>query len=263
MSTATIDRHAAASARDRVMRSSRRFWHPTDFDLPESTAQHLLASLVDSGELRRVRRGLYWRGAQTPLGMSPPPQDALVKELAPGQGVGLSGLSAANLLRLSTQVPKHTEYAVPRRAPANAGSVKFVSRAARQGRVKSRLNPTEVATLEVLDAWQRVIEMPPNDAMRRLADLVRKGDIRADRLAMAAATEPTPTRERLRALLEQTGNSSLAAKVMQLNASKTHRRRAKATSAATKKTGTRPKTMEKSRAATPKPAPSSVVREKR
>jgi len=35
-----------------------------------------------------------------------PPNDALIQELAPGPGVGPAGLYAANLLRLSTQVPR-------------------------------------------------------------------------------------------------------------------------------------------------------------
>lgn len=208
-----IDRQAAMAARRAVLKSSGRFWHPSDLKMPDSTAQHVLAALVETGELRHVRRGLYWRGTKTPLGMSPPPQEALVAELAPGRGVGPAGLSAANALRLSTQVPRRAEYAVPRRAPADVGSLKFVSRAARKGRTKSRLNQTEVAALEVLDAWQRVIEVSPNDAMRRLEDLVRQGAIRADKLARAASTESGATQTRLKTLLERTGNDAWAAKV--------------------------------------------------
>lgn len=213
MAHQSIDRPAATAARRAVLNSSERFWHPSDLKVPASTAHHLLAGMVDAGELRHLRRGLYWRGTKTPLGMSPPPQDALVAELAPGRGVGPAGLSAANALRLSTQVPRWAEYAVPHRAPADTGSVKFVSRAARQGRTRSKLNQTEVATLEVLDAWSRVIEVSPKDAMQRLAELMRRGSIRADKLVRAASTESAATRERLKTLLEQSGHSALAAKV--------------------------------------------------
>jgi hypothetical protein len=65
--------------------------------------QHLLADLVNGGELRRVRKGLYWRGTNTPLGMSPPPTHASAAEVSGNKGVGPAGLSAANLLRLSTR----------------------------------------------------------------------------------------------------------------------------------------------------------------
>ena len=126
--------------------------------------------------------------------MAPPPLDALIAELAPGKGVGPAGLSAANALRLSTQVPRRAEYAVPRRAPGDIGTIKFVSRTSREGREKSKLTPTEVAALEVLDAWESVIEVPPSDAMRRLEGLLRKGDLRPEKLAAAATTELEPRR---------------------------------------------------------------------
>lgn len=213
MSHRHLDRHAATAAQRAILKSSGRFWRPKDLRLPASTAQHLLAALVDAGELRHVRRGLYWRGTRTPLGMSPPPSDVLVAELTGGKGVGLAGLSAANALRLSTQVPRRAEYAVPRRAPADAGAIRFVSRAARTGRARSRLNPTEVAALEVLDAWEHVIEVSPNEAIERLGRLVREGAIRPEKMARAATTESKPVKERLKVLLEHTGNRGLAQKV--------------------------------------------------
>jgi hypothetical protein len=87
-------------------------------------------------ELIRVRKGLYWRGVQTPLGMSPPHPDALVRELVGSSAVGPAGLSAANALRLSTQVPRRAHVAVPARAPESTGLVRFVSRPTRTARAK-------------------------------------------------------------------------------------------------------------------------------
>jgi hypothetical protein len=213
MTQQTIDRRAAAAAERSILKTTGRFWEPSDLRLPASTAHHLLSRLVEAGELRRVRRGLYWRGRKTLLGMAPPPQDVLIAELAPGNGVGPAGLSAANALRLSTQVPRRAEYAVPHRAPRDIGTLKFVSRTARTGRAKSKLTPAEVAALEVLDAWESVIEVPPSDAMSRLEGLLRKGDLRPEKLAAAATTEPGPAKERLKTLLEHTGNGALAAKI--------------------------------------------------
>lgn len=207
------NRQGAADARRAVLASRGRFWEPGDFTLAPSTGHHLLGELEARGELRRVRRGLYWRGAKTPLGMAPPPIERLIEVLAPGPGVGPAGLSAANLLRLSTQIPRLALVAVPERAPSEAGPVAFVSRATRIGRVEAGLNATEVAALEVLDEWSTVLEVAPGDAAARLIELLGTGGLRAERLTKAAATEPGRTRARLAALLRAAGRDDLAARI--------------------------------------------------
>lgn len=194
-------------ARQAILSSADRFWSWQNLGLPAPTGSRLLARLASAGELRRIRRGLYWRGGKTPLGMAPPPEDALVLALTGGGGVGLAGLSAANALRLSTQVPRFATYAVPGRALAPFGAVRFVSRAARTARVTADLTPIEVAVVEVLDAWERVIEIPEADAMARLEDLLANGAVRPESLAMAAATEPRRVRDRLAMMLEQSAAS--------------------------------------------------------
>jgi len=209
----TRDRRTAARERERLLNSCNHFWHLEDIAGPLSTRKHLLAELVEDGELRHVRRGLYWRGTKSPLGMSPPPTDALIHELAPGPGVGPTGLYAANLLRLSTQVPRRAEVAVPARAPESTGSVKFVTRAARKARVKAGLSPIEVAVLESLEAWERAIEVAPAEAWSRFRELLSSGQVRADRLARAGTTEPGTVRARLRALLGAAGRSDLVSTV--------------------------------------------------
>jgi hypothetical protein len=213
--TATMhyDRQAVQHARRRIMGSHNKFWKTADFDMPPSTTQRLLADLVQHGELRHVRKGLYWRGTKTPLGMAPPPNDVLVSHLAEGKGFGPAGLSAANALRLSTQIPRRAEYAVLDRPPTDGNGLRFVSRSARRGRAANRLSPLDVAALEVLDAWDRVIETGPEEAMRRLAGLLQSGTINAERLARASETEPGAARSRLRYLLERNGYRDLADKV--------------------------------------------------
>jgi hypothetical protein len=207
------DRTTPLRERQRIVRSRNRFWRPEEIAGAASTKKHLLADLVAEGDLRRVRRGLYWRGTKSPLGMSPPPTDVLVRELAPGPGVGPAGLYAANLLRLSTQVPRRAEIAVPTRAPEGVGSVKFAARPARTGRVKAGLNPTEVALLEILESWERAVEVPPAEAWTRLRDLLVSGQARADRVARASQTEPGQVRARLRRLLRFADRPDLAEKV--------------------------------------------------
>lgn len=211
--TASRDRARAQRHRRRILRSRNQFWRSADLLGPASTAQHLLNDLTEAGELRRLRKGLYWRGTKTPLGMSPPPTDALVRELAPTTGVGPAGLSAANALRLSTQVPRRSEIAVPARPPADLGTVKFVSRAARTARKSARLTATEVALLEALDGWERLLEVSPAEAWERLSRMLADGTVRPGRLAQAARTEPAAARARLEALLRDSGHPAEAERV--------------------------------------------------
>jgi hypothetical protein len=91
--------------------------------------------------------------------------------------------------------------------------VKFLSRTARTGRASERLSPMEVAFLEVLDEWTRVVETEPDQAVARLCGLLRSGTVRPERLARAARTEPAPGRARLRALLNASGHPDLAKRV--------------------------------------------------
>jgi hypothetical protein len=193
------------SPRDRILSSQDRFWRTNQISGPESTVQHLLAELTRADELVRVRKGLYWRGQSTPLGMSPPPVELLLSELVGTRGVGPSGVSAANLLRLSTQIPRFHEIAVPCRPPVNTGPVKFVSRASRTRRRTARLTASEVALLETLDGWDRVIEIPMDEAWIRMRDLVASEQVSPTRLAQAAKTEPASVRARLAALLIAAG----------------------------------------------------------
>ena len=204
------DRRSAEAARQAILVSRNQFWKPSDVGTPPSTTQRVLADLVQQGELRHVRKGLYWRGIATPLGMSPPSPEALISQLIGGAGSGPAGLSAANELRLSTQVPRRAEYAVVSRPPSDSDTVRFVDRSARRGRAEQALSLADVAALEVLDGWDRVIEVEPNEAMTRLSRLIESGRIDPHRLAGAGATEPGSTRARLRHLLQRAGMPTLA-----------------------------------------------------
>lgn len=209
MSTSTV----AAEVRERVLRSRERFWRPEDFEgSPEAVAQ-ALSRLSRGGELRRVRRGLYWRGAPTRLGMAPPPPERLGGEVVAGPGRGPAGWSAALALGLSTQVARREAIAVPARAPRSSGPVHFVSRAAATKRRDERLRPAEVALFEVLRDWDHLVEVPMVDAVDRIARLADAGEVRLERLARASATEPPRVRERLRRLLGAMGRPDMASTV--------------------------------------------------
>jgi len=210
---AVSEASVAPEVRKRVLPSRERFWRPEDFDgSPEAVAK-ALSRLAHAGDLRRVRRGLYWRGAPTRLGMAPPSPGRFVHEVIDAPGTGPAGWSAALALGLSTQVPRRETIAVPGRAPRNPGTVRFVSRAASAKRRDERLRPPEVALLEVLRDWDTLVEVPTDTAVERITDLAGGGTLRLDRVVRASATEPPRVRERLRQLLGSMGRSADAAAV--------------------------------------------------
>jgi hypothetical protein len=205
MSTTNV----APEVRKRVLTSRDRFWRPEDFaGSPDAVAQ-ALSRMARSGEVRRVRRGLYWRGAPTRLGMAPPPPGRLARAVVGGTGSGPAGWSAALALGLSTQVPRREVVAVPGRSPRSPGSVHYVSRAASTKRRDERLRPTEVALLEVLRNWDGLVEIPAAEAVARIERLADSGAVRLDRIARASETEPPRVRERLRRLLVALGRPDM------------------------------------------------------
>lgn len=192
-----------------------RFWTARDLeDFGEPIqVDRALAQLTNQGDLRRVRRGLYWRGRQTPFGMSRPATSAVVSAVVGDKGVGPAGLSAANDLGLTTQVPARDVVAVPHRVPRPVPQVRFVDRSGRRGRVIAGLIPVEVALLEVLGDWDRVVELDDDSAQRRVVGLVTSGAVRVDKLVRAARDEPAAVRGRLRGLLDAAGEQDAASRV--------------------------------------------------
>lgn len=202
------DLRVAPEVRAKVLHSRDRFWRPEDFAGSPDAVAKALSRMAHAGDLRRIRRGLYWRGAPTRLGMAPPPPHRLAHEIVGGPGTGPAGWSASLALGLSTQVPRRETIAIPGRAPRNPGAVHFVSRAASTRRRDERLRPAEVALLEVLRDWDKLVEVPAGAATARIADLVESGAVRLDRVARASTTEPAHVRERLRHLLTAIGRTA-------------------------------------------------------
>lgn len=207
------DRSKAARIRRAILRSPNRFFAPVDFDAPSSTIRHILSDMASAGELIRVRRGLYWRGEPTRFGQSPPSTDQIARAIAGPVGIGPSGYSAANLLGISTQVPRLAEFAVPSRAPKAPPRMRFKARPGHSGRVKHKLTEREVALLEVLSDLDAVSEMEPKAALARLAQEITHSRVRPEKLARASATENAATRARLDVLLTSAGASDHAATI--------------------------------------------------
>lgn len=198
-------RSTADAVRRRVERSRDRFWHAEDFEGSHTAVLRELSRLAAEGRLRHIRKGLYWRGRETMLGMSGPTPTELVQELVGSAGVGPAEWSAALALGLSTQHPRQDVIAVPTRPPSLRLRVELRDRRGREGRARNKLNWWEVAMLEVLADWSRVIEVPRDEAVSTLVRWLNSEKVRPKKLADAARDEPAVVREGLRGLLARGG----------------------------------------------------------
>jgi hypothetical protein len=173
------------------------FFTRADFVGPDRAVESALSRLTQSGELLRVRRGLYWKGKATRFGTTRPTPMQVALQVA-GPGSGPAGVAAAHMLGLTTQVPGTAEVAVPGHVPEPLAGVRF--RARSFDRRLRALRPMEVAVLEVLRDLDAV-EVPWALAAQRLRELAGRGAIRAALLCEEAAEESVPAvRERLREL---------------------------------------------------------------
>ena len=186
----------------RVRQARQRFFEPNDFGAPAAVVDRVLSRLASRDELIRVRRGLYWRGPRSLLGMTPPATSQVLTYLLKGMSYGPSSYSAANVLGLTSQVPARTVIAVSGRPPRDLNSlaVRFAERGGKRGLNRQRLNANEIAVLEVLESWDDLVEIDADDAWRRLRSLIDSGSVRADALAVAARTEPKIVRSGLERL---------------------------------------------------------------
>ena len=180
------------------------FWRPEDFDElgnPNAVDQ-ALADLHTAGELRRIRRGLYWRGRRTAFGMSRPPNADILEQLTGLTcGIGPSSYSAALALGLSTQVPRDETFALPIRTPTGLpDGIRVVSRAARRGRLDAQLHPPEVAGREIAESWRDHVS-DQAEAEDRFRAAIGSGAIRPGQIAAAARTEPPAVRRIIASLL--------------------------------------------------------------
>lgn len=177
----------AQAVRDHVEHTApRRFIWPTAIEGSRRAVECEMSRLAAEGEVVRVRKGLYWKGPKTRVGMPLPRPIDIAFEVA-GTGSGPAGVSAAHSLGLSTQVPAIEQVAVAGRVPAPVGGVRFVSRSIE--RRIARLRPVEVALLEVLRDGPELVEKPWHKVGEVARQLAAVGEIRPEVLAGQLAHE--------------------------------------------------------------------------
>lgn len=139
-----------------------------------------LSRLARDGKLLRVRKGLYWKGPVTRLGIVPPDPEDVAIEVA-GKGSGPAGVAAAHRLGLTTQVPGYPVFAVPGKAPSDIHGARFSERP--WCRRELRLTADEVAVIEVLRDWPRAVEGSWEDLLMSVARLRDSSLIRTETIS--------------------------------------------------------------------------------
>lgn len=190
----------AAIIRRRIERRGERFWRVSDFnDLPPRTVARVLARLAEAGVVERPRHGLYYRSRPTVVGPSIPSATAVTGH-AVGAPLHAAGLSAANILGLTTQNPVRPELATPAANPPGVLGNAVVH--TRRPPSRARLNDMEGALVELLRTRARYSDLGPVGTTQRLLRILGTGDT-FDRVARVALDEPPRVRAMLGALGEE------------------------------------------------------------
>jgi len=188
----------------RVKRRPGRLFTFEDFDdLPATAVAPALSRLAKRGEIKRARKGVYYAPRRTVLGDVPPDPVVLGDAISRGRSHP-AGLSAANLLGLTTQVPARVELAVEDKRPMSPRGVEFKPRMRTNRR---DLGAREVALLEVLRDIHHLSDIPPDATKSRLLDVLNHDEARS-RILRAAAHEPPRVRAMVGALAERAGARS-------------------------------------------------------
>lgn len=194
----------AAKMRRRIERGGERFWRVPDFpDVPGRNAARILARLTTDGELQRIRNGVYYRPRKTVIGLSTPSPSALNRLLVTAP-MHPSGLSAANMLGLTTQNPARLEIATTvNNAPSVFGRAKIHTR---RPTSREQLGEREGAILEVLRSRGRYSDLSPQETIDRLLPELSNGGV-WQRITKVALDEPPRVRAILGALGQQLDKS--------------------------------------------------------
>jgi predicted transcriptional regulator of viral defense system len=159
---------------------ARSFFEPSDFEGTTRAIECELSRLAAHGELARTRKGLYWKGPKTRVGM-PLPRPAEIALKVAGPGGGLAETSAVHALGLTTQVPSVDVVAVPGRAPKQIAGTRFVSRSIER-RIHG-LTPLEIAVVEVLRIGPTEVEAPWSTVETLIRTLISDQKVRLETIA--------------------------------------------------------------------------------
>jgi hypothetical protein len=192
----------AATIRRRVQAAPDRFLTYANFkDLSASAVAQTLSRLTRNREIERVGKGVYYVPRKTVFGSSVPTGPDIAAHASLGT-LHPAGVTAANVLGLTTQNSSGGEFATTRASPPKALANSHVL----TGRDRSRdaLTQEEGALLEVLRDRASTTDSDLDVLTRRVARVIRRPGAFA-RLRHAAMREPPRVRAMLGALAQGAG----------------------------------------------------------
>lgn len=193
---------AAGTVRTMVMASADKLWTYSDFaGLEAGAVSQALSRLAKEGVVRRVRKGVYYRPKRTVIGESKASSIALSLKLL-ASGARPTGITAAQTLGLTSQVPAVQSFAISKNnAPTNLPGVRVKVRRPATG---EEINTREAAILELLRDRGEASELPTEETIHRLLEILREPSV-FRRLAKVALNEPPRVRAILGALGHEAG----------------------------------------------------------
>lgn len=177
----------------------------SDFaELPQSAVAAALSRQYRAGELQRVGKGVYYRPQPTSFGPSMPTSSEIIAATMRAP-IHPAGLTAANMLGLTTQNPARPEYAISASARPKAlrNAIVHTGRSPK----RAQLSAEEGAILETLRERGESSDLSPEETSERLLHLMAK-EGRFHRLARVALSEPPRVRAMLGALGQELGEPS-------------------------------------------------------
>lgn len=187
-----------------------RLWTFQDFlDIDPSSATAIAATLsrmTKTEELRRVRRGVYYRPKKSVFGESQPDPESVVKVLLQDRKAVRTG--EYNRLGLTTQMSNTLTSASSR--PVRIKGVRsiplrFVTRPLSE---QKGIRDEERTVLDSLRDIDKIPDTTPEKTISRIIHLLKRCELDFARLAKFALTEPPRVRALLGAIGEEAGVSS-------------------------------------------------------
>lgn len=194
----------AEKVRRRVNAHGDRLWTLHDFpNLPSYAVAKTLFRMEKSGQLKRVRKGVYYRPRMTIVGPSLPSREALIAKVTK-EPLHASGLTAAAYLGFTTQTPMRLEYATSASNPPTGLRNAVVH--TRRPIHRRKLTEMDGAILEFLRDRGKWSDLSEDATIDRTITLLRDAGS-FTRLAKASASEPPRVRAILGSLGEDMGVS--------------------------------------------------------
>jgi hypothetical protein len=196
-------RNVTSAVRQRIEAGGERVWRLADFaDLPFQAVAQVLSRLARQGQLRRLGKGLYYRGRQTAFGPSLPSPSALRSLPIRQKAIFPAGLAAANLLGFTTQNPARIELATDGLSLPRLIVGKETVIHTRRPTAWRSLSETDAALLDFLRNRGEGSELAPEETVQKLLGYLREPG-RFERLLEVAPSEPPRVRAMLGAIAQQ------------------------------------------------------------